>query len=122
MKTLKPEWVVAASAILALLLIMFFTTAVFAEEFTVHAADLRRGGVEVTGYILDTVPVGCANPVYDVSDVDQDEILDRICVGLRYSACIPGSVEAGYVKWQEEGRVCQDGCEVTVSPTPDYCD
>jgi hypothetical protein len=119
----KPEWIVMGAFVIALILVMGFASAVFAAPVIITANDLRKGGLEVTGFIVDIAPKTCSNPVYDQNDLNNDGTLDVVCVGLTYSPCIPGSVDAAYVQWQQQGKVCEDGCDgLIVSPRPSWCD
>jgi hypothetical protein len=75
----------------------------------VTAEDLAKGGLKVTGYILESVtePV-CTNPIYDQWDLNQDGVLDQICVGLTYDVCEVDGVATAYFDFSVKGGVCND--------------
>lgn len=92
----------------------FVSVTAKATETVITAEDLAKGGVKVTGYILESItePV-CANPVYDQWDIDKDGVLDQICVGLEYDVCEVDGVATAYFDFSVKGGVCSD---IPVSP------
>ena len=85
----------------------------------ITAEELAKSGLKVTGYILENItePI-CANPVYDQWDINEDGVLDQICVGLEYDVCEVDGVATAYFDFSVKGGVCSD----TPAPfIPDNC-
>jgi len=105
-----------------LIALLVLSPFVVAKEQTILTEDLRKGGLIVKGFIVDTQQPFCDKPTYDYNDRDSNGVFDRVCVGLKYDPCNKEeSIALAYIKWQQDGKVCQDRpkCgELTVSPAP----